>query len=255
MKEALVDFSQLSESEIAILAEVLQTGEFEIVRYDPSGDNHPEGLLDIFTTKPIYAWLLNDQDADLAFFSIRFRKDRGCYIRLPVGVYGFSAVNNVSYPLIATGYLRDFLDVSKADFDNILKVDDEGASMAYGKLVGMRYRLMTRIFSFYRDVNPDRNAFTAWKIRNKESATRKAAEAALHRLEYPDAGIEFYHSKPADETTMYYLTQCLGRWESLSKDFSKLAIETPKYENEFENMKKFPATFYSELISLEGKSL
>lgn len=207
----------LTTREIEEFAGALRNNNYQIVTSLPLVDNEPESLIPNYKNKKTHQRILDDQQADLNYFSIKYTTHLHEDILVPIGVYGISEQWKVRFPLVVNGFWQGFFMGNKDFFRGIANIDENSCNVYYPRMISLKRELMYKIFEYYYSLDSDYCSAMAWEVRNEKSNTRTIAEALTFQR-FENNGTEIYSSSTISSGQWKYLIDCRLRWGIIIDD-------------------------------------
>lgn len=211
MEKIITNSTNLAHGEIEEFAEAFRNDQYEIITVDAVSSYEPELLLDRQKDKLSYAKIFDDQDATLKFFAIRYAGNAGKIVLIPIGVYGVSSRYKLRFPLYLDSFWQSFLWTTKKEFCELCgTTDDEEHDFFFLRLIDLRRAFIQKVFSYYFSIDRHDHSAMVWKLRGKDSNTRRIAEGlGFSRIEHGEH--EVYSSIAFSPDMLAYMDGCLSR--------------------------------------------
>jgi len=195
-------------------AKAFSNDDYVINTLDISCRRTPDGLFNFVKKSYVYRWVLQDESAELRYFTIDFvDRDSGKNCTMPIGVFGVSKLHNLCFPLLINGFWRYFLMMDKNSLNALLNLKIQGESeLHYCRLLAYRELLVRKIFRYYKSAMNEFDHVMIWAARGEKSLTRMVAESEGY-IRFCMNDVEIYSSGPLTNARRVYIDCCAENWQ------------------------------------------
>ncbi|TYP74362.1 hypothetical protein [Aquimarina intermedia] len=210
------DINQLTKEQIIMLASAFTEDTFEIVTTVPSSDNIPLNLSETLQNKENFAVLMEDENANFNYFSIKYPIGKSQSAIMPFGVYGVSDKRNIRFPLVINGIWVSLFMLDEATFGAGLQICDASElSKYYSRFTSWKQQLISKVFNYY--YLSEYNSIMSWPKRGERSFTRQLAEE-IGFLWQDFNNNELFSSLSLSTSEIDYVKNSLFRWKVLGEN-------------------------------------
>ena len=210
-------FGLLHPDEVQMFAQAIRTDKYDLVVEAPSEGVRPQDIFPFQMTDSYYANILNDPGAHYLCFLVCFKGSDDQLLRLPMGIFGVSPKNRIRFPVLLSGVILNFLNMSEDTFVEYIysnKAPGADKDKKWRRLYLVRRQLIKRVLLFYTQLGEGYSSAMAWKNRAKGSITREVGESLPFyvRAEDTDADAEYYYSRQLTDAQIAYVKDCYERF-------------------------------------------
>ena len=212
MEKIICDSSVLSIEEGVMMGRAIKTGGYHFEIGNPRSVPPPAGVSADYLTTKFHSKVLGDRHADYRFFLFCFGESEN-FVKIPVGLFGYSQRNKIRYPIIIGSILTEFIKVKEKEVAKIIGDVEPDSFNLSDQLHLARKSLISRLFYFLASLDNEDRTVMSWPIRVNGSLTRSAAESipSYSRFTCIKVNLEYYFNGNVSWIRRRFVRKCVIR--------------------------------------------